>query len=87
MQLLKIFYRMNLRGKQKVSWVMSTHYAQPIEQLMVKFQRPGCNLSIAFRFPFNHLENFPECLGEFDPKKMLLLGHLHYRRKITTCGS
>lgn len=35
-----------------------------IEQLLIHFQRLGCNISIELHYFYNHLDCFPEILGD-----------------------
>lgn len=54
----------NFLGNQK-----SDDYPQHIEQLMLHFQRLGCNMSIKLHFLFSHLDRFPENLGDFSEEQ------------------
>jgi hypothetical protein len=44
-------------------------YPQHIEQLMVHFQRLGCNISIKLHFLFSHLDRFPENLSDLSEEQ------------------
>ena len=47
----------------------SPDYIQYIQQLMLHFQRQGCNLSIKMHFLFSYLDRFPEILGDLSEEK------------------
>lgn len=61
----------------EVAWVVqnflgnknSPEYIQHIEQLMLHFQRLGCNMSIKMHFLFSHLDHFPENLGDLSEEQ------------------